>query len=127
RAVLRLIVNSNFVGTGMAGFCARAASGNAAAPPPTILMKSRRLTFFPRPWNGRWYGPNPAPWNGTKQGGGRGGEYARPMPDMTLGWACEGGDIGTPPRLAPLNRAHEILDLDEVASSAAEARPPKTA
>jgi uncharacterized protein YchJ len=30
--------------TGIAGCCARAASGHAAAAPPSTVMKSRRLT-----------------------------------------------------------------------------------
>ena len=39
--------------TGIAGCCARAASGHAAAPPPSILMKARlpcgRDAFITRP------------------------------------------------------------------------------
>jgi hypothetical protein len=42
--------------TGIAGCCARAASGHAAAAPPTKVMNSRRLTSStglpPRFWTG---------------------------------------------------------------------------
>jgi hypothetical protein len=34
--------------TGIADCCARAASGHAAAEPPTSVMNSRRLTRSPR-------------------------------------------------------------------------------
>src|SRR5262249_20370397 len=37
--------------TGITGCCARAASGHAAAPPPTSVMNSRRLIVAPRGQN----------------------------------------------------------------------------
>jgi hypothetical protein len=36
--------------TGIAGCCARAASGHAAAAPPSSVMNSRRFMSLPSPW-----------------------------------------------------------------------------
>src|SRR5262249_50315706 len=86
--------------TGIAGCCARAASGHAAAAPPTSVMNSRRLIVAPRGSKPRTASSHSRPGLGT----GRGGRGLRPI---VLGWQCRlwvPRPASKPERFAPESR-----------------------